>query len=129
MQTDPVSGVSDGLLMRVAPAFVPKIFYTNSSNEYWRGSAALTHVTVDGRRDLVAARQHAHLSIRGYAARPGGVSAARRLGPAARQPERLLLVHAFVGAEARRLGRRRRGAARERLSDAGSAHARRAARS
>ena len=38
VQTDAVSGVSDGLLMRVAPAFVPKIFYTNSSNEYWRGS-------------------------------------------------------------------------------------------
>ena len=52
VQTDAVSGVSDGLLMRVAPAFVPKIFYTNSSNEYWRGSAALTHVTVDGRRDF-----------------------------------------------------------------------------
>ena len=34
------------------PDTVPKIFYTNSSNEYWRGSAALTHVTVDRRRDL-----------------------------------------------------------------------------
>jgi hypothetical protein len=51
-QTDPASGVSDGLLLRVAPAFVPKLFYTNSSNEYWRGSAALTHVTVDGKRDF-----------------------------------------------------------------------------
>ena len=30
---------------------MPRIFYTNSANEYWRGSAALTHVTPDGRRD------------------------------------------------------------------------------
>jgi hypothetical protein len=33
-------------------AFRPKVFYTNSSNEYWRGSAALTHVSVDGARDF-----------------------------------------------------------------------------
>jgi hypothetical protein len=52
VQTDPASGVSDGLLMRVEPAFVPKVFYTNSSNEYWRGSAALTHVSIDGKRDM-----------------------------------------------------------------------------
>jgi hypothetical protein len=52
VQTDPVTGVSDGLLARVDERHRPKIFYTNSSNEYWRGSAALTHVTVDGEHDL-----------------------------------------------------------------------------
>jgi len=52
MQTDPVSQVSSGLLERVKPQFTPRIFYTNSSNEYWRGSAALTHMTPDGRRDF-----------------------------------------------------------------------------
>jgi hypothetical protein len=51
-QTDPVTGTRDGLLAHVAPEHLPKVFYTNSSNEYWRGHAALTHVTVDGRRDL-----------------------------------------------------------------------------
>jgi hypothetical protein len=51
-QTDPATGTADGLLADVAPAFVPKVFYTNSSNEYWRGHAALTHVTLDGKRDL-----------------------------------------------------------------------------
>jgi hypothetical protein len=51
-QTDPVSGVRRGLLDRLAPQFLPRIFYTNSSNEYWRGSAALTHLTPDGRRDV-----------------------------------------------------------------------------
>jgi hypothetical protein len=51
-QEDPATGRSDGLLANVAAGFVPKIFYTNSSNEYWRASAALTHVTIDGKRDL-----------------------------------------------------------------------------
>jgi hypothetical protein len=52
VQIDPVTGLRGGLLERVAPQFMPRIFYTNSSNEYWRGSAALTHVTPDGRRDF-----------------------------------------------------------------------------
>ncbi len=51
-QTDPVIGVRDGLLERLESKFIPRIFYTNSSNEYWRGSAALTHLTPDGRRDF-----------------------------------------------------------------------------
>jgi hypothetical protein len=51
-QTDPATGISDGLLAHLGEAFQPRIFYTNSSNEYWRGSAALTHVSVDGERDL-----------------------------------------------------------------------------
>jgi Alpha/beta hydrolase domain len=51
-QTDPVTGTTDGLLARTKPAFLPKIFFTNSSNEYWRASAALTHLTADGERDL-----------------------------------------------------------------------------
>jgi hypothetical protein len=53
VQTDPVTRLSSGLLERLQPGmFVPRIFYTNSSNEYWRGSAALTHVTPDGERDF-----------------------------------------------------------------------------
>jgi hypothetical protein len=52
VQTDVESGVSGGLLARIEPQFVPRVFYTNSANEYWRGSAALTHVTYDGRRDF-----------------------------------------------------------------------------
>jgi hypothetical protein len=52
-QTDPVTGATDGLLAGVDSAQRPKIFYTNSSNEYWRGSAALTHVSVDGADDLM----------------------------------------------------------------------------
>jgi hypothetical protein len=53
VQTDAVTGMTDGLLAHAADDLQPKIFYTNSSNEYWRGSAALTHVSVDGEHDLV----------------------------------------------------------------------------
>lgn len=52
VQADSTSGISNGLLGRVDAKHVPRIFYTNSANEYWRGSAALTHVTPDGRRDF-----------------------------------------------------------------------------
>jgi hypothetical protein len=50
--TDPVTHVTDGLL-RVATATntVPKIFYTNTSNEYWRISASLIHTSIDGSAD------------------------------------------------------------------------------
>ncbi len=50
---DLVTGKTDGLLTKLAPDQQPKIFYTNSSGEYWGGgrSAALTHTTLDGRAD------------------------------------------------------------------------------
>jgi len=52
VQTDPATGTQDGLLARVTPASMPKVFYTNSSTEYWRSVSALSHTTVDGKRDL-----------------------------------------------------------------------------
>jgi hypothetical protein len=52
VQTDAVTGLKAGLLERNHAEFSPLVFYTNSSNEYWRGSAALTHVTPDGVRDF-----------------------------------------------------------------------------
>jgi hypothetical protein len=50
---DDVTGKTDGLLSKLAPELRPKIFYTNSSTEYWGGgrSAALIHTTLDGRTD------------------------------------------------------------------------------
>src|SRR5262245_27563637 len=52
-QRDPVTGRSDGLLARLTADQQPKIFYTNSSTEYWGGgrAAALTHTTLDGQAD------------------------------------------------------------------------------
>ena len=51
-QTDPATGITDGLLTPSAEAqFQPKIFYTNSSYEYFGRAASLTHTTIDGQRD------------------------------------------------------------------------------
>jgi energy-coupling factor transporter ATP-binding protein EcfA2 len=51
--TDPISGRSDGLLERLAVRHrVPKIFFTNTSCEYWRGDASLIHTDATGTRDI-----------------------------------------------------------------------------
>ncbi|MCY3623806.1 MAG: alpha/beta hydrolase domain-containing protein [Gammaproteobacteria bacterium] len=47
---DPASGVSGGLYENLA--HMPKVVITNTSFEYWRGDAALTHVSPDGTADL-----------------------------------------------------------------------------
>ncbi len=51
LQHDPLLRQTDGLLARVAPEHRPKIFYTNSSYEYWGRAASLIHTTIDGRQD------------------------------------------------------------------------------
>lgn len=51
-QHDPETDMRDGLLAGVRPAFMPKVFYTNSSYEYWGRTASLIHTTLDGMRDL-----------------------------------------------------------------------------
>jgi hypothetical protein len=51
-ETDSETGITDGLLTHATPpAAVPKIFYTNTSYEYYGRSASLIHTTIDGRRD------------------------------------------------------------------------------
>ena len=47
--TDPLTGAEDGLLARCSS--VPKIIATNTSWEYWRGDAALSHSLPDGSDD------------------------------------------------------------------------------
>jgi Alpha/beta hydrolase domain len=55
VQTDPDTGRTDGLLARLASTGVlSKIFFINTSAEYWGGHAALTHTDLDGQRDLVS---------------------------------------------------------------------------
>lgn len=52
-QHDPETGLRDGILThRLARKFWPKIFYTNSSYEYWGRAASLIHTTIDGREDI-----------------------------------------------------------------------------
>lgn len=41
-----------GLLDALDGEALPKIFYTDTSAEYWRGDASLTHIASDGRADL-----------------------------------------------------------------------------
>lgn len=51
--TDPATGRHDGLLERLAARRrVPKIFFTNTSCEYWRGDASLIHTDATGARDI-----------------------------------------------------------------------------
>jgi hypothetical protein len=53
-ETDPETGLTDGLLSRaVKDRAVPKIFYTNTSYEYWGRSASLIHMAIDGQKDAV----------------------------------------------------------------------------
>ncbi len=51
-QTDPETGETAGLLDAANKSkTAPKIFYTNTSYEYWGRAAALIHVSGDGRKD------------------------------------------------------------------------------
>jgi hypothetical protein len=54
-QRDPISGISEGLLDNDrARGTQPKIFFSNTSVEYWGGgrSAALIHTSADGKSDV-----------------------------------------------------------------------------
>ena len=53
-ESDPLTGKTDGIEMKLEPKQRPKIFYTNSSVEYWGGgrAGALTHTTLDGSADV-----------------------------------------------------------------------------
>jgi hypothetical protein len=51
-ETDPVTQETGGLLDRSATErVVPKIFFSNTSYEYWGRAAALIHATADGKGD------------------------------------------------------------------------------
>lgn len=53
VQTDAVTGQSDGLLARLtARGKVPKVITFDSSAEYWSRQASLVHTTLDGFTDL-----------------------------------------------------------------------------
>lgn len=52
-QSDPVTGMEGGILLRAEhDNVVPKIFYTNSAYEYYGRAASLMHTTVDGKADV-----------------------------------------------------------------------------
>lgn len=52
-QTDPVTGQSGDSLARLREAGkIPKIFFVQTSTEYWARAASLLHTDVEGKRDL-----------------------------------------------------------------------------
>jgi Alpha/beta hydrolase domain len=52
-EKDPVTGEIAGLLDRAtADNVVPRIFFSNTSYEYWGRAAALIHMSADGKRDV-----------------------------------------------------------------------------
>jgi hypothetical protein len=52
-QTDPDTGLTDGLLSRLASqGDLPKVMYTYTSSEYWAGHGALVHSDLEGRQDV-----------------------------------------------------------------------------
>jgi hypothetical protein len=51
-QHDPITGESgDGLARARKSGFLPKMFFTNNSTEYWTRSASLMHTDVEGKKD------------------------------------------------------------------------------
>jgi hypothetical protein len=51
-EKDPDAGETGGLLDRaISDKVVPKIFFSNTSYEYWGRAAALIHISADGKRD------------------------------------------------------------------------------
>jgi hypothetical protein len=57
-EKDPVTGQTGGLLDRAtAEKVVPKVFFSNTSYEYWGRAAALIGTTADGKRDAALSDQ------------------------------------------------------------------------
>lgn len=58
-QTDPVTGESDSLLGNMKQrGDMPKIMFTNTSAEYWRGDAALIHTDIENMADAPEDSDH-----------------------------------------------------------------------
>ncbi len=70
-QTDPDTGMTAGLLTRQEERFYPRVFYTNSSYEYWGRAASLVHTTIDAGED---ARIPDHVRVYMYAGTQHGPS-------------------------------------------------------
>lgn len=87
-ETDPETGMTGGILSKAKEQnAIPKLFYTNSSYEYWGRAAGLTHASVDGKNDapmapdtrsyLLAGTQHGPGSFppaKGAAANPANAN-------------------------------------------------------
>ncbi|MFN0091225.1 MAG: alpha/beta hydrolase domain-containing protein [Acidimicrobiales bacterium] len=71
-QLDPRTGLTDGILARqLARAARPKVFTVNTSAEYWRGDASLTHTSAADGSDLDPPPEVRSYLLRGAQHGPG----------------------------------------------------------
>ena len=117
-ETDAETGITDGLLTHATPpAAVPKIFYTNSSYEYYGRSASLIHTTLDGAKDAPLRADHAYLFSVRMPAWAESVSAAALGRAKPVESQQLQMDAARAAGGARPVGRGRAGAAAVALSE------------
>lgn len=80
--TDHLTEQTDGLLNRLRKLnAVPKIIYTDSAAEYWRGDACLTHVNSSGDADLELAAETRRYLFAGAQHLPGAPDLMAGQGP------------------------------------------------
>ncbi len=80
-QTDPETGITDGILTRLAErGAVPKVMYTYTSSEYWGGGGALVHTDITGTQD-VAIPEDVRVYVFGGAQHPLGTPQLRDKDP------------------------------------------------
>ena len=100
MRTDPLSGVTDGLLKRTASD--PLIMHVNSSTEYWERRASLLDTDENGIADLVESpnvRRYRRLNSKPAGLIPSGRGSVRILGstqaksPPSRHRRRIQPLH------------------------------------
>jgi hypothetical protein len=85
-QTDPETGLTDGLLSHQGAEFLPKIFYSNSSYEYWGRAASLIHTTVDGKKDAPVPANARIYFFAGAQHGPAGFPPTRSIGQQLNNP-------------------------------------------
>lgn len=80
--TDTLTEQTDGLLRRLRqPNAVPKIIYTDSAAEYWRGDASLSHIDAAGAGDLEPAPESRRYLFAGTQHLPGAPDLMTGAGP------------------------------------------------
>ena len=81
-RTDTLTEQTDGLLNRLREInAVPRIIYTDSAAEYWRGDACLTHVDTSGSADLEPAPETRRYLFAGTQHLPGAIDSMVGQGP------------------------------------------------
>jgi hypothetical protein len=71
-EQDPATGIRDGLLTHATPKqFWPRIFYLNSSTEYYHRALSLIHTTIDGEADAEMPENTRIYSFAGSSHLPG----------------------------------------------------------